>query len=330
MNDVKSNSKKSIIFITTLFFFIITQIGLLLINSRNISFINKKLYFVSRGNIYTGDMFFTGNQYGEFDLIGCNNNRGSITRRAFVLKRFKDYLYFDLGNFSSIKPEINKILIPTLLNSFKYMKLNAINFTKHDFVSFINSNNKIDPELFISANLEIDDKLKSNLVNKVKIFPLNLRNKKKEIEIKVAVTGVSGNPKILNEGNLNIKCRKINEGLLNIKDQLNGVDIKILLFNESSYILKRALLNCPIKFDLVLAQPLFTEQINKLIYINKVPVFFGDEYGQTLCHIKLYKLNDRYLFEYSNYEITGKFPEDNYLKIVIHLLKKKILKINFT
>jgi hypothetical protein len=61
MNDVKSNSKKSIIFITTLFFFIITQIGLLLINSRNISFINKKLYFVSRGNIYTGDMFFTGN-----------------------------------------------------------------------------------------------------------------------------------------------------------------------------------------------------------------------------------------------------------------------------
>ena len=323
MQKNKNNGK--LIYVLLLFFFLLIQLILYLINFNRISFINNNIYLSNKDKFQTGNIFFTGDTKGAIDLIGCNKTKGSISRRAYILKKFDDYLYLDLGNFTNGNPQIDKTLIPVLLESFNYMKLNVINLTKRDLINIKNCNFDINKDIFTSSNIEIKTQnFSDNMISNYVLTPLKLKNENNECLIYIGIAGISDNRRIPNQSELDYSVKDIISSLKTIMSKLETADIKILLFNESFFRLKNLMMSGVIKFDLVLAQSLLPETKNKLIYINKTPIVFIDDLGKSLGHIKVYKGNQDYVFEFNFFELRRSLPEDNNMKTLTNIFKERI------
>lgn len=154
----------------------------------------------------TGDIFFTGDTFGKYGLIGCDR-LGSISRRAEVLKKFEDYLYLDFGNFTIDNPRINKASLPILLKAYQYMDLKVMNLTKRDLLNLAETNfdiRKIRGIHFLSANLYMNAPyllINSNENNleqgkfgsTYQLIPFHLKNNEEIQQILVGITGISNN-----------------------------------------------------------------------------------------------------------------------------------------
>ncbi|MCK4766522.1 MAG: hypothetical protein KAW12_30285 [Candidatus Aminicenantes bacterium] len=224
--------------IFTILIFIVTQLLLFFINFDGVSSARKK-------RLLSGDIFFSGDTFGRFDSAGCDM-LGSISRRAALLKKFDDYLYVDFGNFSGDSAIINRAALPLITEAYRAMKLRVMNLTKRDFIA-LSGQGGDSGELgidFISANLRIPrpSKNAANLpyrASTFKLLPFKMSSEKETRWIVVGVAGISGDERRLHRGDLDFSVRDIAQSLAGIKKNLEKADLKILLFNESYFKLKR-------------------------------------------------------------------------------------------
>ena len=335
----KKNTGKQFLFLCAIVVFIITQVLLYSLNFNRLFFKDTQdLPGIKKNKeILTGDIFFTGDTFGKYGLIGCDR-LGSISRRAKILKKFADYLYLDFGNFTIDNPILNKSAAAILLNAYQYMGLKVMNLTKRDFLNIAESNNDIRETLdihFVSANLQLNipygipdsneniDRL-GKMISTYQLIPLRLKNRETIKQILVGITGISNNERKLHKKKLNFKIKDIRQSLEQVLPFLEKADLKILLFNETFFELKRLLMDGTIRFDLVIAYPTLPEHINGYTYIKNTPVVFPDDYGRSLGHVRVYKINNGYTFKFNWYELGMGIPEDDKLETLTRLINKRI------
>jgi hypothetical protein len=249
---------KRVLFLVAIAVFIITQVLLYSLNF-------NKLYFNDTDGrpgknrnkeILTGDIFFTGDTFGKYGLIGCDR-MGSISRRAKVLRKFDYYLYMDFGNFTPDNPNINKAVVPLFLKAYQYMDLKVMNLTKRDLLNLTDNNfdtGKIREIGLVSANIQVNTPgnitnintgNRDKMVPTCHLVPFRLKNAEEIQEILVGITGVSNNERKLHKNKLKFKIKGIRQSLKQVMPVLDKADLKILLFNETFFELKRLLMDGP-------------------------------------------------------------------------------------
>jgi hypothetical protein len=329
------------LFLAAIAVFIITQVLLYSLNYNQLFFNQTEDRHWKNLNkeILTGDIFFTGDTFGKYGLMGCDRI-GSISRRATILKKFTDYLYVDFGNFTMDNPQINKTAGPILLKAYRYMDLKVMNLTKRDLLNLTESNidNSETSDIhFVSANLHISAPHRpanantnknihglEKLISTCQLIPLRLKNNKETQEIFVGITGISNNERKLHCGKLNYDIKDIRQSLEQVMPILEKADIRILLFNETFFQLKRLLMDGTIRFDLVIAYPTLPEHINGYTYIKNTPVVFPDEYGRSLGHVRVYKKKPGYEFKFNWYELGMGIPEDKPMTALTRMIRQRI------
>ena len=330
---------KQFLFLASISVFIITQVLLYSINFNKLFF--KDTDDFTRTNkskdLLTGDIFFTGDTFGKYGLVGCDR-LGSISRRAKILKKFDDYLYLDFGNFTLDNEEINKSAVPILLKAYQYMDLKVMNLTKRDLLNLAEMDIDLEETRdisFISANLRLTapyqpsdsnenmDRLEK-MISTHHVISLWLRNNEEIKQILVGITGISNNERKLHKGKIRFKIKDIRQSLEQVIPLLEKVDLKILLFNETFFELKKLLMDENIRFDLVIAYPTLPGHINAYINIKNTPVVFTDDYGRSLGHVRVCKINNGYTFKFNWYELGMGIPEDDKVENLTRLISKRI------
>ena len=329
---------KQALFLAAVAAFIITQVLLYSLNFNQLFFNDTNDF--TRPNkskdLLTGDIFFTGDTFGKYGLVGCDR-LGSISRRAKILKKFDDYLYLDYGNFTLDNADVNKVAVPILLKAYQYMDLKVLNLTRRDLlnlaemdidlekphdISFLSANLRLNVPQTLASNENVD-KL-GKMISTHQMIPLRLRNSEEIKQILVGITGISNNERKLHKGKFKFKITDIRQSLEQVLPLLEKADLKILLFNETFFELKRLLMDGTICFDLVIAYPTLPGHINGYTYINNTPVVFTDDYGRSLGHARVYKGNSGYTFKFNWYELGMGIPEDDMVEILTRLLQKRI------
>jgi len=304
--------------------FLATQSVLWVIQSNKVSLIDNRLIFGEKDDLLAGDIFFTGDTSGQFDPVGCDR-LGSLSRRSYLLKKFDRYLYLDCGNFTHNNPGVNRIIMPALYEVFRLMDLKAINLTRRDLINLDELAGKIPGMNLVSAHLEADrNGLLAGSITKAAFLPLVLRNRDTDKSIIVGVTGISGMERKLHRPGLSYESTASRESLTAIQNILERADLRILLFSDSYFELKRLIAEKRLSCDLVIAGATLGEHIDKMIYIQGIPVVFGDEFGRSLGHIRVFKKGREYLFEYESFKIGEGFPEDNRVKALVEEMKGKL------
>jgi hypothetical protein len=319
----KANSaltKKS--FLTIFSMFIIFEIIIIATNFNAIFPGNTMVYTPSNSTWPAGDILFTGDTFGAIDLYGCEQF-GSISRRAKVLKKFNDYLYLDFGNITRNSLRVNKAAFPLLLEGLQYMGLKVLNLTKRDFINLSEIDYEVHGIHLVSANLQIQAPAnQEKLVSPYKLLPFQLRSEKETLQITAGITGVSNNLRKLHRGFANYTIADINPSLKKIMEDLEKADLKILLFNDTWFKLEKLLSDPDIRFHLVIASSTMPGQVNRMIYFHNTPVFFADEYGRSLGHVRVVKKKNGFKFDYNAYNLGMGIPEDRQIK----KLKKRIIE----
>jgi hypothetical protein len=252
--------------------FLATQSVLWVIQSNKVSLIDNRLIFGEKKDLLAGDIFITGDTFGQFDPVGCDR-LGSLSRRSYLLKKFDQYLYLDFGNFTHNNPGVNRIIMPALYEAFRLMDLNAINLTRRDLINLDELPGKIPGMNLVSAHLETArNGSLAGSVTKAVFLPLVLRNRDSNETIFVGVTGISGMERKLHRPGLHCEPMATRESLPAIRDILERADLRILLFNDTYFELKRLIAEKRLSFDLVIAGATLGEHIDKMIYIQGVPV----------------------------------------------------------
>jgi len=336
--NIHPNGKQTL-FLVAVAAFIITQILLYSLNFNQLFFSDTENFagINKNKNSLTGDIFFTGDTFGKYGLVGCDR-LGSISRRAKILKKFSDYLYLDFGNFTFDNADVNKAAVPILLKAYQYMHLKVMNLTKRDLLNLTEINIDLEKTRdisFLSANLQLNgphrppdsneniDRLEKMIATH-QMIPLRLRNNEEIKQILVGITGISNNERKLHKNKINFQIKDIRQSLEKVIPFLEKADLKILLFNETFFELKRLLMDGTIRFDLVVAYPTLPGHINGYTYINNTPVVFTDDYGRSLGHVRIYKINNGYTFKFNWYELGMGIPEDDKVATLTRLISKRI------
>jgi len=253
-------------------------------------------------HLYKGNIFFTGEINGAIESNGCDN-QGSASRRAHILKKYRDYLYFDMGNISSVSPKVNVFLI----NSFRNLDVTAINLTKGDITNIGTNNIAREADMFISANIE------HHQIAKYKKEMLVLKNQENEqINLKVFVTGIAGRNNIPGGPSSYLADMK-KEIMLSINElcgHAKDADIKILLFNSQLFILEEILSKAKIRFDLVVCQSSPDSIPNNTIRINGIPIIYPDRYGRSLASVFVRYAHNKKYYEIEYIRLYRKMPRD--------------------
>ena len=312
--------------IIILLFLLLVHIVLYLVNFNKIYLINNKIHLCNKDNLKYGNIFVTGNLKGTLYYIGCNNKIDLTAKRSYVLSKYNNYINIDLGNFTYGNAQIDSLLIPLLLECFKYMKISCINFTKWDLLNISNVKYNLQNDLFVSANIETNCKMIP--INKYKLVPLTLKSNNDEILINVGITGISDDQRLINKNNVNYNVLDIKSSLNNTIPNLYQADIKILLFNSSFFKLKEIVNDNKMKIDLIIAQSSEHETTNKFIYINGIPIIFIDEYGTKLANVKIYKRKYKYEYDLNIIDLIKNIPEDNKIRSIVDLYYNKIQQAN--
>ncbi len=268
--------------------------------SNNIIITNDLHIFLNNNNHYSADIFVSEDINGSIGLNGCDH-RGSASRRAFIIKKSNNYLYFDGGNISSIDINRNELLI----NSFEKLNISGINLTLRDYynaANIISDKNKY----FFSAN--------STYIRVQKYIRMatSLKNKDNdEIPITIFVTGVT-RQKQENESDSIIRNRKSN-----ITNSINSLyndslksDIKILFFDEQPFILSEILLKSKIKFDFVVCQYSTFSEPNHTSKIYGIPIIYPDYYGRSIANVKIHQVSNKNIIEIKYLIIPQNLHED--------------------
>jgi hypothetical protein len=286
-------------------------------------------YTGTKGKIFTGNIFFTGDTSGFYEPAGCER-MGSLPRRASLLKKFDKYLYLDFGNFTSGSLKGNKTVIPIQLESYRYMGLNALNLTKKDAV-FLEQIAYENPGLnLISANLKIDTPTFDRPFSKFIVLPFILTNSSGTREIKVGITGITNNLRQLHGDTFRYSVQDIALSLKEVENSISGTDLKILLFNDSFFTLEKLVKQNKIRFDLVLAHSTLPEHINKMIRIENIPVVFCDEHGRSIGYIKVLQSDkdksQPFTFEYDFFVPGMGASSDEGVKNIIQTMEDRFMK----
>jgi hypothetical protein len=336
--NIPSTGKK-LLFPLIIAVFTITQVLLFAINFNRWFFRDTQEFPGVTGNsqLLTGHIFFTGDTFGKYGLVGCDR-LGSISRRAKVLKKFDDYLYMDFGNFTVDNDVTNKAVVPILLKAYGYMDLKVMNLIKRDLLNLATANFHIKEILelpLVSANLHLEaprqpPDSKENIreseqvIAAHRLIPLQLKNREDTKLIIVGITGISNNERKLHKNKINFKIKDTRQSLARVMPFLEKADLKILLFNETFFELKKLLADGSIRFDLVIAYPTLPEHINGYTYIKNTPVVFPDEYGRSLGHARVCKINGDYSFEFDWYKLGMGIPRDQQMKTLTSMILQRI------
>jgi len=289
----------------TLFFTVVFICQLIAISIwLNLILITKTGIVFNDRHLYKGDMFFTGEINGFLYMTGCDS-LGSVSKRAHILKKFKDYLYFDAGNITSPNQVANSVLISNL----KTLDITAINLTENDIINLSEENIKKERNIFISANNVIP------LVPKFKKIPFVLKsNNNKTKIINVFVTGIakkqpffSSTAESISSNDLtNETAFYLNELYMEAKDS----DIKVLLFNEDFIFLEETLRKTKIRFDMVVCTSSPYIDPNNTVTINDVLIIYPDRYGRSIarCSVYFWLANKKYELEYI--KLFKNIPDD--------------------
>jgi len=257
----------------------------------------------------TGNIVFTADTFGEYNLHGCEI-MGSLTRRATLLGKFKNPLYLDLGNFTPEHPRIDKVGIRFIAEALQTMGLQVANFTKYDFVNLGETDVNTLPFLLVSANLRIQTPVHlRNLVTRCAVIPFSLRSKRGNYPIRVGITGITFNNRRMHDNVVEYEVSDPVLSLNEIKTTLDKSDLKILLFNGPFYRLKKVLAGSAVRFHLVMASQSLPGQERTRIRVHDVPAVFTDDYGRTLGHVCVTKESKGFGFKYTPLMIGLGLPE---------------------
>jgi hypothetical protein len=233
---------------------------------------------------------------------GCDH-QGSASRRAHILKKYEDYLYFDMGNISSVSPKINMFLI----NSFRKLNAKAINLTKGDLANIAKDVITRESDMFVSANIAHPQ------IAKYKKVTLLLKNQKNEqTSLKVFVTGIAGRHNIPDDpsGYLDGLKREIVLSINEISCHAKDADIKILLFNSQLFLLEEVLARAKVRFDLIVCQSSADGAPNSTININGIPIIYPDRYGRSLASVLVYYTHNKKYYDIEYKRLYRKIPRD--------------------
>ena len=280
---------------------------------------------------FSGNILFTGDSGGFYELTGCERI-GSTSRRAALLNKFTPYVYLDFGNFTSAGISRNKTTLPLIAHSYLSMHLNAINLTEKDWIHLNDTEDtREDKSLhflpFVSANLEIkDNNFLGNEIPKFIFIPFLLTRKSESKEIILGITGITEHAKRLYGKDTVFSVREIIPALKEVKPLLSRTDIKILLFDGSFFSLKKMINENDLGFDLVISNATLPDHVDKCISINNTRVFTCDEHGRSLSNIRVIKYKDGYNYIFDTL-ITGMgAPEDEGIKSLIMKMEQEALK----
>ncbi|MGE5342155.1 MAG: hypothetical protein ACM3SY_11830 [Candidatus Omnitrophota bacterium] len=273
---------------------------------------------------FTGNILFTGDTSGAFDLASCERF-GSLSRRSALLNKFGEYLYVDTGNFTSENPTINTRTLMLFAQAYRYMNLSAMNITKRDLIALADANAPNMGAHFVSANLEIHtpENLK-NAVSTFRLIPLTLKRGKEARRIMIGVTGITHNERQLHDDKVQFTITAIENSLAEVLKSLEQADIKILLFNESYFTLKRLIMQDKLKFDLIIARATLPDQENRVEYINHIPVVFPSEYGRSLGYIRVSQTNSKFKFDFNAFDLGMGAPLDKNMETISRAIRIKI------
>lgn len=219
---------KQALFLVVIAVFIITQVVLYSLHFNQLFFNDNKDFpgINKNKNLLTGDIFFTGDTFGRYGLVGCDR-LGSISRRAKILKKFDDYLYLDFGNFTIDNVDINKAGAPILLKAYRYMDLKVMNLTKRDLLNLAEINIDLGETRdisFLSANLQLNipygQRDANGNINRLEkmisthlVIPPRLKSSEEIKQIHVGITGISNNERKLHKNKLSFKIKDIRQSL---------------------------------------------------------------------------------------------------------------------
>ncbi len=295
-----------------LFLFIILLVEIFIIHQGIFPLFSSqpRSYILSQPGPPTGDILFTGDTFGEYNLHGCEI-LGSLTRRATLIGKFKDPMYLEFGNFTPEHPRINEVAVPFIAEALQTMGLRVLNCTKYDFINLGETPVDSLPFILVSANLRIHTPRRlSGLVSPCVVIPFILRSKTGNLPVSVGITGITFDFRRMHHGIVQYVVQDPIDSIKKIKTTLEKAELKILLFNAPFYGLKKLLAVSPVRFDLVIASQSLPQHQKTMIRINGVPVAFSDDYGRTLGHVSVIKEPNGFRFQYTPLMIGLGLPEN--------------------
>lgn len=293
-------------------------------------FLNQ-LDYIHKGNkIYIGrlhkeiqwNLFFTGGINGIYnECPTCDGIKIFTPKLPTILTKFEDYLYYDIGNFSSSKRSKARLNhIDWFLNQ---VNISAINLTKKDLIYLDSDLSKFPNVNFISSNIILEDKFRNqNNFTDIRFVKLNTISE----NIVVGITGLTDDSRIIGNWKSDFYIdNQIDSLNKTIPVLSNNSDFKILLYHDSLLNLKRLLNNIPSgSFDLVIGAygNYFTEKIK---FINDIPYVYVGNKAKNIGHISLFSFSkNEFFFDYELIKIRNFIKNDPAMMTKFNILQGKL------